>query len=495
MMCFIRVLSLVTIFTLPGWCIAGINPGPDFTMEVPVGGALAGETPRIFITADPLDFEFPDEFDDLQSFIETMLLADVLDIEGMAVTQTRPLLRIIDAYERDLPNLQTYSSNYPSANYLRSITVSDGNDGVNLLIQAALKTSNRPLYVLSWGLPDTLANALRVSPQIASNIRIIMIGDSNISVASEPRDSFNYIYSLRHKLWWVLMDNSFMGAHVDPIGIQASDPVEENFSKYEFPAAHAKGHGFLGELFYSGINWSNVRVVKNPRPHFRSGDLPSLLYLLRGNPDIPEAEHWGGRFERVTFQHGSRYEGGAENFWLDVIDPKESIWPHSIENPWRQPLQHDAQRTVIKYHMQFMPEIAARYDRAKYPKGANPQPLDPLKYTFASGSSNNTPTPMATPEVTPVPVVTTSAPETNPTPVMTNNPESTDTRNPQPQQSPSVADDPIDSSTSAPQESPLSSGGATQLVDLYYIMLGLFFSTFCARKRRYLEQTTTRQKS
>jgi len=422
-MSLVRIAFLAVVFTFPNLSFGGINPGPDFTMKVPSGGALAGQKPRIFITADPLEFERPNEFDDLQSFIETMLLSDVLDIEGIAVTSTRPLLRIIDAYERDLPNLQTYSPNYPSANYLRSVTVNDGDDGVNLLIQAALKNSDRPLYVLSWGLPHTLADALKVHPEIASKIRIIMIGDSNISVGWEPRESFSYLYNLRHKLWWVLMDNSFRGAHVASIGVRASDPVEENFSKYEFPAAHAKDHGALGNLFYYGINWSEVTIEPDNRPHFRSGDLPSLLYLLRGNPDTPDSEHWGGRFEKVSAEHGSRYGGGSEKFWVDVIDQKESIWPHSIENPWKENIQHDAQRTVIKYHMQFMPEIAARYDRAKYPKGANPQPLDPLKYTYASGASAddapvNEPAPQPQPVTQPTPEPTQATPEpvTQPTP-------------------------------------------------------------------------------
>ena len=363
-------------------------------MDVPAGGALAGETPRIFITTDPLPFQNPDEFDDLQTLIETMLLSDVLDIEGIAADNTAPVFRIIDAYERDLPNLRTYSQNYPSASYLRSITKSSGNDGVNQLIQAAQNQSDsRPLYVLSWGMPNTLADALRVAPHIASRIRIIMIGDSNIAVPSGLRASFNYLYTQRHSLWWVLMDNSFTGVYIDSALLARSLPVEENFSRFGFPAAYAKDHGNLGNLYYYGINYSASSIAQNGVPQFRSGDLPSLLYLLRGDANRPWTEHWGGRFERVTFSHGASYLGGAANLWVDVIDPNERLWPGTVTvNPWNEFIAHDAQRAVLKHQMQFMPELAARYDRAKYPNGTNPVPLDPLKYT--NGALVNTQPPV-----------------------------------------------------------------------------------------------------
>jgi len=380
----------------------GIDPGPDFTMDVPSGGALAGNTPRIFITTDPLPFENPDEFDDLQSLIETMLFADVLDIEGIAATITEPVFRIINAYERDLPNLQTYSSTYPTAAFLRSIVTDINDDGVNLLIQAARKSSDRPLYVLSWGPPTTLAQALRIAPDIATNIRIIMIGDSNVSNNAGLRESFTYLYSQRHRLWWILMDNGFTGVHIDPVGLRASLPVEEHFSKFEFPHAHASGHGHLGNLFAHGINWSRVGIAEQ-QPHFRSGDLPSLLYLLRGNPDVPEAEHWGGHFQKVIPLHGPSYQGGASTFWTDVMTAEASIWPNSVENPWRESIPHDSQRSVIKYHMQFMPEIAARYDRAKNPQGVVAVPLDPLKFTNRSNSIQPAPQPDPDPDPAPQP--------------------------------------------------------------------------------------------
>jgi len=348
---------LALTFLLPAIVAAGIDPGPDFSMEVPEGGALANERPRIFITTDPMLFESPDEFDD------------------------------------------TYSNAYPSANYLRSITKDSGDDGVNLLIQAAQANSDRPLYVLSWGTPTTLADALKAAPDIASKIRIIMIGDSNIAVPRGPRDSFAYLYSQRQNLWWVLMDNSFTGVYIDSAGLYASLPVEESFSTFGFPEAYAKGHGYLGELFYSGINWSASAIAFNGRPQFRSGDLPSLLYLLRGNPDTPESEHWGGRFEKVTLAHGATYNGGAANLWVDVIDPQERLWPNVIAiNPWEERIAHDAQRTVLRYQMQFMPEIASRYDRAKYPRGTNPEPIDPLRYTNGvSDQSRETETPPPAP--------------------------------------------------------------------------------------------------
>jgi len=38
----------------------------------------------------------------------------------------------------------------------------------------------------------------------------------------------------------------------------------------------------------------------------------SVLYLLRGNPDDPAAEHWGGSFAKT---------GHGPNYWHDNPDP------------------------------------------------------------------------------------------------------------------------------------------------------------------------------
>jgi len=339
----VTAIPTISIPTVSTEQVAGINPGPDFTMDVPKGGALAGDKPRIFITTDPFTFERPDEFDDLQSLIETMLLADVLDIEGIASTRTEPVFRVIDAYEKDLPHIR----------------VGD---------KVAFTVASIPNKTFS-------SRITFIDPLLNPTSRVA-------AVRTEVSNS--------NDLWWVLMDNGYSGIHIDPIGVRASLPVEENFSKFDFPAAHAKDHGHLGNLFYYGINWEQVTIAEN-RPHFRSGDLPSLLYLLRGNPDDPTAEHWGGRFEKVTWVHGPGYEGGADTFWTDVMSSEVSIWPNSVLNPWRESIPYDSQRTLIKYHMQFMPEIAARYDRARLPNGANLAPLDPLKYTNSAGTSGPTP--------------------------------------------------------------------------------------------------------
>lgn len=66
-----------------------------------------------------------------------------------------------------------------------------------------------------------------------------------------------------------------------------------------FVERHVKGHGALGKLF--------VRK----KADIKMGDTPSLLYLLRGDPDDPTAPHWGGAF--VKTEHGPHY-------WTDNPD-------------------------------------------------------------------------------------------------------------------------------------------------------------------------------
>ena len=75
---------------------------------------------------------------------------------------------------------------------------------------------------------------------------------------------------------------------------------EGDLGNVEFVAQHVAGHGALGELY----------VAK--KRDIKMGDTPSVLYLLRGNPDDPTAESWGGSF--VKTDHGPSY-------WTDDPDP------------------------------------------------------------------------------------------------------------------------------------------------------------------------------
>src|SRR6478736_4926214 len=79
--------------------------------------------PRVIV---PTDIGGTD-FDDYQSLVHLFVYADSFDIEGIISSPYGPgrkedILKVIDAYEHDYPNLKTYSTNYPTAAALRALS-------------------------------------------------------------------------------------------------------------------------------------------------------------------------------------------------------------------------------------------------------------------------------------------------------------------------------------------------------------------------------------
>jgi hypothetical protein len=72
--------------------------------------ATTNSRPRIIVTSDIGGTDF----DDFQSMVHLFTYADSFDIEGLISSPYGPgrkehILKVIDAYERDYPNLKTYS--------------------------------------------------------------------------------------------------------------------------------------------------------------------------------------------------------------------------------------------------------------------------------------------------------------------------------------------------------------------------------------------------
>ena len=155
--------------------------------------------PRLVVCTDiaPADVE-PD---DMESLVHLVVYPDMFEIEALITSVgwncdpypgewAQYMYRVIDAYEKDLPNLMKRSSQkgflsqkketgcqkigyWPSADYLRSRAVmgsiyggirsiGERNDspGSELLIRLADEDDPRPIYVAAWGGANTLAQAI-----------------------------------------------------------------------------------------------------------------------------------------------------------------------------------------------------------------------------------------------------------------------------------------------------------------------------------------------
>ncbi|QDU97113.1 DUF1593 domain-containing protein [Lignipirellula cremea] len=303
----------------------------------PAGGALAGERPRVIISTD-IGGSDPDDF---QSFVHLLLYANVLDIETLVSSppqagRARHILEVLDAYEKDYASLRKHSEDFPEPETLRRITRqgamepapdqgwSAATEGSKGIVARAKADDERPLWVLVWGSITDVAQAVHDDPSIKGKLRVHSIGSWN---TQQDRAAREYLFKNHADLWWIESDTTFRGMYTG--GHQDGE-----WGNRTFVEAHVKGHGALGDLFFS-----KKRDIK-------MGDTPSLLYLLRGAPDEPTTAHWGGAF--VKTDHGP-------NYWTDNPDHSlseggragaktVSRWRIDYLRDWRQRMEWTSMR-------------------------------------------------------------------------------------------------------------------------------------------------------
>jgi hypothetical protein len=343
-------------------------PDPFFETAVPTGGALAGDRPRVFVTTDIRPFDHPGEYDDKLSMTTLMLFLDVLDLEGIA-GDPGPINRILADYAKDLPNLRSHSDRYPDPDSI-GVAAARGGHGAAALLAAAKRADDRPLYVLVWGGYHVVSQAFDLAAQegfdLASRLRIVSIGAGNVRKGSAPSAPFGSVYDNQIKpgrLWAVLDQVGFTGIHLYPTRKLPPGAWDANRG---FVSSNIAGHGHLGDTYAS------VRQTT------RMGDFPTVLYLLRGDPNRPDSEHWGGRFAPLADGHqfgDTGRDGGLPQFWTAPTNGSDTY-----RNPWGRTVT-GSRVPVEQYAMQWLPEFADRFDRAEYRNGTNPNPIDVFRYT------------------------------------------------------------------------------------------------------------------
>lgn len=255
-------------------------------------GALAGERYRVIVTTD-IGGSDPDDF---QSMVHYLLYSDMFDTEGLISSpwgdgRASHILEVIDEYEKDYPNLKTWSENYPAPEYLRSITKQGAIDfapyrgydkpteGSEWIIRCARKDDDRPLYLLMWGLLEDLAQALHDAPDILPKLRVNYIGGPN---KKWGQNAYAYIRENFPDLWMIEDNSTYRGWF-------NGGETGACWGNDTFVTTHAAGHGALGSYFVTHLGG----VIK-------MGDTPTVSWLLRGTPETPENDGWGGHFVRVN---------------------------------------------------------------------------------------------------------------------------------------------------------------------------------------------------
>lgn len=311
-------------------------------MTVPQQGALAGERYRVIVSTD-IGGSDPDDY---QSMVHFLVYADVFDIEGLISSppqkgRAEHIHEVLNAYEADYPDLIRNSKDYPSPTRLRSLVKqgavdpapSDGfrspTEGSLWIIDRCRASDPRPVYVLVWGCITDVAQAVHDAPDIKSKLRIYSIGSWNTSQDRAARD---YLYNQHKDLWWIEANTTFRGMYVG--GNQTGDLENGVFLEH-----HVRNRGALGDLLVQKLS------------HIKMGDTPSVLYLLRGNPNEPTESHWGGSF--IATEHSPSY-------WTDSPDPElaEGKFPGA--------------KTVSRWREAFLRDWQKRMERLT-PRGAEPR--------------------------------------------------------------------------------------------------------------------------
>jgi len=255
-------------------------------------GALSGERYRVIVTTD-IGGSDPDDF---QSMVHYLLYSDMFDTEGLISSpwgegRASHIHEVIDEYEKDYPKLRTWSENYPAPEYLRSITKQGAVDfapyrgydkpteGSDWIIRCARKADKRPLYLLMWGLLEDLAQALHDAPDILPKLRVNYIGGPNKKWGP---NAYAYIRENFPDLWMIEDNSTYRGWF-------NGGETGSCWGNDTFVTTHVAGHGALGDYFATHLGG----VIK-------MGDTPTVAWLMRGNPEVPTAESWGGRFVRVN---------------------------------------------------------------------------------------------------------------------------------------------------------------------------------------------------
>jgi hypothetical protein len=283
----LQSLSLL-VLVLPALLIAGPAAANEPTVR-----AASEPRPRVIVSTD-IGGTDPDDF---QSMVHFLVYADMFDIEGLISSPYGPgrrehILQVIDRYEKDYPNLKTYSDRYPAPDALRGLAkqgaitsgpgrgIGEPTEGSEWIVRAARRDDPRPLWILVWGGIDDLAQALYDAPDILPKLRVYFIGGPNKMWSVE---AYNYIEEHHPKLWMIEANATYRGWFTG--GNQ-----EGEWGNSAFVASHIRGHGALGDYFATHLNGT-----------IKMGDTPSVVYLLHdaATANDPTRPSWGGTFVRV----------------------------------------------------------------------------------------------------------------------------------------------------------------------------------------------------
>lgn len=278
-----------------------------------------GLKPRLVVLTDISTWE-PD---DHESLIRLLVHADMFEIEGIVITTGWSMdnvnevkhfkdiaTGVIEAYDRDLPNLAKRSNQngfahdterqqigyWPSADYLKErimfgsmymgmdkVGAENISDGSNLIVQLAGEDDDRPIWVCFWGGGNTLAQAIwQVGlEQDESGLKVFLNKIRAYAITDQDRPQKSSFETSSHAWMRREFSEDLLFIWDDCAWKYQNGTGKNKWSDYEL---HIQDHGNLGNQ-YPKYKWGV------------EGDTPSFLHIMPNglnNPDQPTQVSWGG---------------------------------------------------------------------------------------------------------------------------------------------------------------------------------------------------------
>lgn len=312
--------------------------------------------------------DITNEPDDQESLVRLLVYANEYDLDGIIATtsthlrnQTRKdkIEKLVQDYGLVKPNLDKHAPGYPTMEYLLSVTsehlpvysmdgVGEGKDspGSEMLIKAADRADDRPLWVSVWGGANCLAQALwkvratrseEAVRQFVSKLKVYSISDQDFAgewIRNNFPEIFYIVDASAGDSWFEYYKATWTGISGDQFYKNGPMLQNELVDNPWLAANIRENHGPLG------ANYLKFDYIME-------GDTPSFFGLINNGLGwyiSPAYGGWGGRYELYrSYAEKGKIWTSSVNTQDEIILPdgrKEASNQATIWR-WREAYQHD----------------------------------------------------------------------------------------------------------------------------------------------------------